>query len=69
MKSDKVNQERLAFVVAAKASYHRDAQSLSWEEKIASIERMRKASKIAKAGVSAKQHDPRQALHQQVNNH
>jgi hypothetical protein len=48
--NDKTNQERLAFVVKAKAAYRRDAQSLSWEEKIASIERMRKASKIAKAG-------------------
>ena len=50
MKSDKANQERLDFVVKAKAAYHRDAQAMSWEEKIASIERMRKASKIAKAG-------------------
>ncbi len=48
MKSDKVNQERLDFVVKAKASYHRDAQAMSWEDKIASIERMRKSSKIAK---------------------
>ena len=50
MKSDKTNQERLDFVVKAKAAYRRVAQSMTWEEKIASIERMRKASKIAKAG-------------------
>jgi len=50
MKSDKANQERLDFVLKAKAAYRRDAKTMSWEEKIASIERMRKASKIAKAG-------------------
>jgi len=50
MKPDKTNQERLDFVIKAKAAYRRDAQAMSWEEKIASIERMREASKIAKAG-------------------
>ena len=50
MKTDKTNQERLDFVVKAKAAYRRNAQAMSWEEKIASIERMRKTSKIAKAG-------------------
>ena len=50
MKSDKTNQERLDFVVKAKAAYRRVAHAMSWEEKIASIERMRTASKIAKAG-------------------
>ena len=50
MKSDKTNQERLDFVVKAKAAYRRVARAKTWEEKISSIERMRKASKIAKAG-------------------
>ena len=50
MKTNKTNQERLDFVVKAKAAYRRDTRSMTWEEKIASIERMRKASKIAKAG-------------------
>jgi len=50
MKTDKTNQERLDFVLKAKAGYRSDARSMSWEEKIASIERMRKASKIARAG-------------------
>lgn len=36
-------------IVKTKESYRQKAQSLSWEEKIASIERMREASKIAKA--------------------
>jgi len=35
-------------IVKTKESYRQKAQSLSWEEKIASIERMRDASKIAK---------------------
>ena len=30
----------LEFVVAAKAAYRKHAQSLTWEEKVASIERM-----------------------------
>lgn len=33
------------FVVRAKASYRKASGSLSWEEKVASIERMREASK------------------------
>lgn len=53
MKGDKVNQERLEYVVKAKAAYRRSAQAMTWEEKIASIERMRKASKIAKSGGAA----------------
>ena len=31
MKADKVNQERLDFVVKAKAAYRRNAQAMSWE--------------------------------------
>jgi hypothetical protein len=50
MKGDKVNQERLEYVAKAKAAYRRHAQAMTWEEKIASIVRMRNASKIAKAG-------------------
>lgn len=34
--------------IRAKATYHKDAQALSWEEKIASIERMREASREAR---------------------
>jgi hypothetical protein len=36
------------FVKDAKESYHRKAQSLSWEQKVASIERMRNASRVAR---------------------
>ena len=36
------------FVVRAKASYRNSAVSLSWEEKVASIERMRETSKLIK---------------------
>ena len=35
-----------------KAAYRKDAQALSWEEKIASIERMRAASNEARKAMS-----------------
>lgn len=44
--------------IRAKAIYHKDAQALTWEEKIASIERMREASGEArKAMKQARQHN------------
>ena len=36
-------------IIQTKESYRANARALSWEEKIASIERMREASKIARA--------------------
>jgi hypothetical protein len=53
MKSNTPNNERLEFVVRAKISYRRDAQAMSWEEKIASIERMKKASEIIKSAAQS----------------
>ena len=44
--------------VRAKAAYHKDARALTWEEKVASIERMREASTEArKAMGKARQHN------------
>ena len=45
--------------IRAKAIYHKDAQALTWEEKIASIERMREASiEARKAMGEARQRSP-----------
>ena len=38
------NQRLFEQAVRAKAAYHKDARALTWEEKVASIERMREAS-------------------------
>jgi len=46
-------QEKLAIIVNAKERYRNDARALSWEEKVASIERMREAAKKARLGMSA----------------
>lgn len=54
MKSNEANQERLEYVAKVKAAYRSDAQAMAWEEKIAAIERMRKAAKIAKAGMAGR---------------
>ena len=56
MKADKIYKERLNFVVKVKAAYRRNSHAVTWE-KIAAIERMRKASKIAKAGNVRKCHE------------
>ena len=42
------NKSLFEQAIRAKAAYRKDAQELSWEEKIASIERMREASKEAR---------------------
>jgi hypothetical protein len=39
--------------IQAKASYHKKAKAISWEEKIASIERMREASHEARRSMAA----------------
>lgn len=48
MSTTRNHAEALALVLKAKESYRSDARKLTWEEKIASIERMRKASRIAR---------------------
>ena len=48
MSTTQNHAEALALVLKAKESYRSDARKLTWEEKIASIERMRKASRIAR---------------------
>lgn len=51
------NQHLFEQAVRAKAAYHKDARALTWEEKVASIERMREASAEArKAMKQARQH-------------
>ena len=42
------NKSLFEQAIRAKAAYRKDAQALSWEEKIASIERMREVSKEAR---------------------
>ena len=43
--------------VRAKATYRKDAQALTWEEKVASIERMREAfTEARRAMKQARQH-------------
>lgn len=52
------NQHLFEQAVRAKAAYHKDARALSWEEKVASIERMREASVEArKAMGKVRQHN------------
>ena len=52
------NQNLFEQAIRAKAAYHKDARALTWEEKIASIERMRDASTEArKAMAKARQHN------------
>jgi hypothetical protein len=42
------NQHLFEQAIRAKAAYHKDARALTWEEKVASIERMREASTEAR---------------------
>ena len=52
------NQLLFEQAVRAKATYRKDARALTWEEKVASIERMREASTEArKAMGKARQHN------------
>ena len=52
------NQRLLEQALRAKAAYHKDARALTWEEKVASIERMREAAAEArKAMAKARQHN------------
>lgn len=44
MKTSKPNPERLEYVVKVKASYRADARAKTWEEKVESIARMRRAT-------------------------
>ena len=44
MKTDKTNPDRLEYVIKAKASYRADARAKTWEEKVESIARMRRAA-------------------------
>ena len=52
MKTSKTNPERLEYVIKAKASYRADARAKTWEEKIESIARMRRAAKKLKRHVA-----------------
>jgi hypothetical protein len=52
------NQHLFEQAVRAKAAHHKDARALTWEEKVASIERMREVSMEArKAMAKARQHN------------
>jgi hypothetical protein len=52
------NQHLFEQAVRAKAAYRKDARALTWEEKVASIERMREASMEARnAMAKARQHN------------
>lgn len=42
------NEEKLAFNIRSEAEMRKHLASLSWEEKVASIERMNAASRIAR---------------------
>ena len=44
-------EEKMAFNLHAKAQMRKYLASLSWEEKVASIERMNAAGKIAREGM------------------
>jgi len=51
------NQHLFEQAVRAKSAYHKDARALTWEEKVASIERMREASVEARRAMAkARQH-------------
>lgn len=53
------NQHLFEQAVRAKAAYRKDARALTWEEKVASIERMREASKEARKAMDrARPHRP-----------
>jgi hypothetical protein len=52
------NQHLFEQAIRAKAAYRKDARALTWEEKVASIERMRDASAEArKAMAEARRHN------------
>ena len=46
-------EERLAFIVHAKERYRADARSLSYEEKIESVELMQEAARTAREAMKA----------------
>jgi hypothetical protein len=50
-----VTQEQLDFIVKTKERYRSTARGLSWEEKIASIEKMRDAAKKARESMKVVQ--------------
>ncbi len=52
MKQNNSNPNLLEYVVMAKANYRADSQSKSWEEKIESIARMRRASAEQKSFIA-----------------
>jgi hypothetical protein len=52
MKTSKTNPDRLEYVIRAKASYRADARSKTWEEKIESIAKMRRAAAEQKRHVA-----------------
>ena len=52
------NQNLFEQAIRAKAAYHKDARALTWEEKVASIERMREASTEARRAMGkVRQHN------------
>ncbi|MBI5627265.1 MAG: hypothetical protein HY935_08750 [Nitrosomonadales bacterium] len=51
-KIGKTNPDRLEYVIKAKASYRADARAKTWEEKVASIARMRRAAAEQKRRVA-----------------
>ncbi len=50
MSKTKNHAEALALAIKSKEAYRADARKKTWEEKVAAIERMRRASREAKAG-------------------
>lgn len=45
------NRQAIEYIVRAKEAYRKTAQSLTWEEKVASMERMLLMSQTAKASM------------------
>ena len=51
-KIGKINPDRLEYVIKAKANYRADARAKTWEEKVESIARMRRAAVVQKRHVA-----------------
>jgi hypothetical protein len=58
---DNRDQEKLALLKSAKASFRADQRARTWEERVAAIARMNAASKLAREGMRATMaHDRKQ---------
>ena len=52
------NQDQLEFIVRSKEQYREAARAQSWEEKVASVQRMRSAGKLARESMEAAKQVP-----------